>query len=76
MLFPILTHLNHLFHSLDLGERRPEEVFSNTVQFLEDFPSEVIVFFFEASGDRGPISWTEVRMVDLIFIHCFSSNDL
>mmetsp|Transcript_15210 Transcript_15210/g.31011 ORF Transcript_15210/g.31011 Transcript_15210/m.31011 type:complete len:423 (-) Transcript_15210:163-1431(-) len=61
----------------DLGERMPNEVFSNTVQFLTDFPSEVIVLFIEASIDRGPISWTELYnemaavdgFVDMMYVH-------
>ncbi|KAL7464697.1 hypothetical protein ACHAXS_005038 [Conticribra weissflogii] len=65
------------FARSDLGERMPNEVFSNTVQFLTDFPSEVIVMFIEASIDRGPISWTELYnemaavdgFVDMMYVH-------
>jgi len=66
----------------DYGERMPNEVFTNAVQFLDDYPSEVIVLLFEASGDQGPIVWndlyTEMTNVngfaDMIYEHKYGDN--
>ncbi|KAL7489944.1 hypothetical protein ACHAW6_015680 [Cyclotella cf. meneghiniana] len=43
----------------DLGQRYPNDVFTNILQFLNDYPSEVIVLLFEAS-QQGPINWSEL----------------
>ena len=43
----------------DLGERDPNEVFSNLLDFLDEYKSEVVVLLFEAS-DQGPINWSDL----------------
>jgi len=61
----------------DLGERMPNEVFTNTLQFLNDYPSEVLVLLFEASSEQGPISWSDLYsemanvdgFTDLLYVH-------
>ncbi|KAL3822275.1 hypothetical protein ACHAXA_005908 [Cyclostephanos tholiformis] len=66
----------------DLGERVPNEVLSNIVQFLNDYPSEIVVFVFEASTEQGPIVWNdlgdEMDMVDgfsdMIYVHTYGDS--
>ena len=66
----------------DLGERMPNEVFANTYQFLNDYPSEVIVLLFEASKDKGPILWNALYdemasvegFVDMIYVHKYGDE--
>ncbi|KAL7524514.1 hypothetical protein ACHAXR_000902, partial [Thalassiosira sp. AJA248-18] len=66
----------------DLGERMPNEVFRNTVQFLNDNPSEVIVLLFEASKEKGPIVWNDLfaemanvdGFVDMIYDHTYGDE--
>mmetsp|Transcript_21269 Transcript_21269/g.38497 ORF Transcript_21269/g.38497 Transcript_21269/m.38497 type:complete len:445 (-) Transcript_21269:186-1520(-) len=61
----------------DYGERLPNDVFSNTVEFLNDYPSEVVVLLFEASREQGPIVWDDLYQemanvdgfVDMIYVH-------
>jgi len=52
----------------DFGERVPNEVFTNIAQFLDEYPSEVVVLLFEASKETGTIVWndlyTEMGAVD------------
>ena len=43
----------------DLGERYPNEVFGNMMEFLNEYPSEVIILLFEAS-EQGTINWNEL----------------
>lgn len=65
----------------DLGERVPSEVLTNTVQFLQGYPSEVVVFLFEASTEKGPILWNdlgdEIMKVDgfsdMIYVHTYGA---
>lgn len=65
----------------DLGERVPNEVFTNMVQFLNDYPSEVVVLLFEASTEKGPIVWNnlydEMSTVDgfsdMIYVHTYGN---
>lgn len=64
-------------YETDLGERMPNEVFTNTLQFLNDYPSEVLVLLFEASSEQGPISWSDLYsemanvdgFTDLLYVH-------
>ena len=65
-------------HSVcDYGERMPQEVFTNVVNFLKEYPSEVIVLIFQATTDKGPIVWNdlydEMKQVqdfaDLMYVH-------
>lgn len=66
----------------DLGERMPNEVFTNTVQFLNDYPSEVIVLVFEASKEKGPIVWNDLYaemtnvpgFTDMIYVHTYGDE--
>ena len=43
----------------DLGPRYPDGVFTNINDFLEEYPSEVIVLLFEAA-EQGPVNWNEL----------------
>lgn len=60
----------------DYGERMPNEVFTNIVNFLKEYPSEVIVLIFQAS-DQGPIVWNDLYdemklvedFVDMMYVH-------
>lgn len=60
----------------DYGERMPQEVFTNIVNFLKEYPSEVIVLIFQAS-DQGPIVWNDLYdemklvedFVDMMYVH-------
>lgn len=66
----------------DLGERMPNEVFTNTLQFLNDYPSEVIVLLFQASQDQGPIVWDDLYaemnnvdgFTDMIYVHQYGNE--
>ena len=66
----------------DLGERIPNEVFTNTVEFLNDYPSEVIVLLFEASQDQGPIVWNDLYnemdkvdgFMDMLYVHTYGEE--
>jgi hypothetical protein len=68
----------NLIHT-DLGERVPNEVFTKTVQFLNDYPSEVVVLLFEASTEKGPIVWNDLNDIistvdgfsDMIYVHTY-----
>lgn len=59
------------------GERIPQEVFTNVVNFLKEYPSEVIVLIFQATEDKGPIVWNdlydEMKQVqdfsDMLYVH-------
>merc|ERR1719491_2419238 len=61
----------------DLGPRLPNDVFGNTVKFLNEYPSEVVVLLFEASRETGPIVWDDLYLemddvdgfVDMIYVH-------
>ena len=67
------------FNHIDLGERVPSEVFTNTVQFLNEYPSEVVVLLFEASTEKGPIVWNDLSDImstvdgfsDMIHVHTY-----
>jgi len=67
----------------DYGERMPNDVFTNTVQFLNDYPSEVVVLLFEASGDQAePIVWNDLYaemdnvdgFADMIYDHTYGDD--
>lgn len=66
----------------DFGERMPNEVFSNTLQFLNDYPSEVIVLVFQASKDTGPINWDDLHaemgnvdgFLDMLYVHQYGDS--
>jgi len=57
-------------------------VFTNTVQFLNDYPSEVVVLVFEASKEKGPIVWNDLYeemdnidgFVDMIYEHTYGDK--
>jgi hypothetical protein len=61
----------------DYGERMPQEVFANVLDFLKAYPSEVIVLIFQATTERGPIVWNdlydEMKQVqdftDMLYVH-------
>mmetsp|Transcript_5809 Transcript_5809/g.12329 ORF Transcript_5809/g.12329 Transcript_5809/m.12329 type:complete len:462 (-) Transcript_5809:456-1841(-) len=61
----------------DYGERVPQEVFSNVVNFLKEYPSEVIILIFQATTEKGPIVWNdlydEMKQVedfeDMLYVH-------
>ena len=66
----------------NLGERLPNEVFTNTYDFLTEYPSEVVVLLFEASQDQGPIVWNDLYdemdqiegFTDMIYIHKYGDE--
>lgn len=72
----------------DYGARVPNDVFTNTVQFLNDYPSEVIVLLFEASlvnaeGDQDQgIVWNDLYaemenvdgFADMIYEHAYGDD--
>ncbi|KAL9181029.1 hypothetical protein ACHAXT_009834 [Thalassiosira profunda] len=66
----------------DLGERVPNEVFTNTLQFLNENPSEVIVLLFEASQEKGPIVWNDLYaemegvdgFSDMLYVHTYGDE--
>ncbi len=61
----------------DYGERVPQEVFTNVVNFLKEYPSEVIILIFQATTEKGPIVWNdlydEMKLVqdfeDMMYVH-------
>eukprot|EP00984_Skeletonema_dohrnii_P014784 scaffold6278_cov135-Skeletonema_dohrnii-CCMP3373.AAC.13 len=61
----------------DYGERVPQEVFTNVVNFLKEYPSEVIILIFQATTEKGPIVWNdlydEMKQVedfeDMLYVH-------
>ena len=67
----------------EYGERTPQEVFTNVVDFLTKYPSEVIVLIFQASTEKGPIVWNdlydEMKQVqdfaDMMYIHQGEGKD-
>lgn len=60
----------------------PNDVFINTAKFLNDYPSEVIVLLFEASGEQGPIVWNDLYdemsnvdgFTDMIYVHTYGND--
>lgn len=66
----------------NLGERLPNEVFTNTYDFLTEYPSEVVVLLFEASQDQGPIVWNDLYdemdqvegFTDMVYIHKYGDE--
>mmetsp|Transcript_15059 Transcript_15059/g.31971 ORF Transcript_15059/g.31971 Transcript_15059/m.31971 type:complete len:449 (+) Transcript_15059:249-1595(+) len=66
----------------DLGERIPEEVFSNTLEFLNEYPSEVVVLLFQASTETGITVWNDLHsemknvdgFADMIYTHTFGGE--
>lgn len=60
----------------------PNDVFNNTAKFLNDYPSEVIVLLFEASGEQGPIVWNDLYdemsnidgFTDMIYVHTYGDD--
>lgn len=66
----------------DLGERYPNEVFTNINNFLDEYPSEVIVLIFQASTDKGGILWNDLHaemsavggFVDKIYVHKYGEE--
>lgn len=66
----------------DLGERMPNDVFNNTAKFLNEYPSEVVVLLFEASGEQGPIVWNDLYeemsvidgFTDMIYVHTYGED--
>jgi len=66
----------------NFGERSPKDVFSNTLTFLNDYSSEVVVLLFQASRDQGPIVWDDLYLemdnvngfVDMIYVHKYGDK--
>ncbi|KAL7551172.1 hypothetical protein ACHAWF_014372 [Thalassiosira exigua] len=66
----------------DYGERLPNEVFTNIMQFLDDYRSEVVVLLFEASSEKGPIVWNDLYaemadvdgFTDMIYVHTYGDE--
>jgi len=74
--------LSNPSYCADLGERYPEEVFSNTLEFLNEYSSEVVVLLFQASTETGPTVWNDLHsemknvdgFVDMTYTHTYGGE--
>ena len=52
-------------------------MFSNVVNFLKEYPSEVIILIFQATTEKGPIVWNDLYddmkqvedFEDMLYVH-------
>ena len=62
----------------NFGQRDPYEVFTNVLYFLNEYPSEVFIFIFQADeSEKLPIVWNDLfdvmkqvdGFVDMMYVH-------